>query len=269
MTIAPAPPPPLAAPSTAADALVDELYAARTVPLADGGSAPMDVYIPREEGELLYALVRSLRPELSIEVGMANGLSTLFIAKALRDNAAGRHIAIDPFQSTHWRGAGLALLRRARLDSLVELRELPSHQALPELERSGLRAQFAFVDGAHLFDYVIADFLCIDRFLDIGGLIAFDDADWPAVRQAIRYVLANRAYEVATVDVPIEDRPPTPTAAARAVRAVARAVPPLGRKLRADFLNPDEDLGLRGRCVVLRKLAEESRDSQSRCHNPF
>lgn len=269
MTIAPPLSAPPAAPTAPSDPLVDELYAARRVPLADGGSAPMSVYIPREEGELLYALVRSLRPELSVEVGMANGLSTLFIAKALRDNAAGRHIAIDPFQSTHWRGAGLALLRRAGLEPLVEIRELPSHQALPELERSGLRAQFAFVDGAHLFDYAITDFLCIDRFLDVGGLIAFDDADWPAVRQAIRYILANRAYEVAPLDALIEDRPPTPSAAARAVRAVAKAIPPLGRKLRADFLTPDEDLGLRGRCVVLRKLAEESRDSQSRCHNPF
>ena len=153
-----------------------------------------------------------------------------------------------------------------RVDSC---RTLVSHQALPELERSGVRAQFAFIDGAHLFDYAITDFLCIDRILDVGGLVAFDDSDWPAIRQAIRFILANRDYEVAFPEVVIEERPPTPTLAARAVRAAARVVPQLGKKLRPDFIGPDEALGLRGRCVVLRKLGEENRDSQTRCHKPF
>ncbi len=249
--------------------IVDEIYRTRRVPLGDGGSAPMHVYIPREEGDYLYSLVRELKPAATVEVGMANGLSTLFIAQGLRDNDAGRHVAIDPFQSSDWRSAGMALLRRAGLESLVELREACSHQALPQLEREGLRAQFAFIDGAHLFDYAISDFLCIDRILDVGGLIAFDDSDWPAIRCAIRFVLTNREYEVAFPGVVIEQRRPTPTLLARAVRAGAKAVPKLGAKLRPDFVVPDEELGLMGRCVVLRKLGEECRDSQSRCHQPF
>ena len=249
--------------------LVEEIYSTCTVPLPDGTSAPMNVYIPRDEGDYLYTLVRHLKPAVTLEVGMANGLSTLFIAQALHDNGSGTHIAIDPFQSSEWRGAGLALIAKAGLQSLVQLREAYSHQALPELERSGLRAQFAFIDGAHLFDYAIADFLCIDRILDVGGLVAFDDSDWPAIRQAIRFVLANRDYEVAFADVVIEARTPTPTLIARAVRAAANAVPKLREKLRRDFLVPDEDLGVRGRCVVLRKLGEEHRDSQSRCHQSF
>lgn len=249
--------------------VLDEVYRTRVVPSGDGGTAPMNVYIPREEGDYLYSLVRLLKPTVSVEVGMANGLSTLFIAQALRDNRHGRHIAIDPYQSSEWKDAGMALLDKARLSSLVELRQAFSHQALPELERAGERIQFAFIDGAHLFDYAITDFLCIDRMLDIGGLVAFDDSDWPAIRQAIRFILANRDYEVAFPDIVIEDRPPTPTLAARAVRAAARVVPQIGKKLRPDFIIPDEELGLRGRCIVLRKRAEENRDSQTRCHKPF
>jgi hypothetical protein len=160
-------------------------------------------------------------------------------------------------------------MRQAGLDSLVQVCEAFSHQALPELERSGVRAQFAFIDGAHLFDYAITDFLCLDRMLEIGGLVAFDDSDWPAIRQAIRFVLANRAYEVAFPEVVIEGRAPTATISARAVRMAGRIMPQLGKKLRPDFMVPDEDVGIRGRCVVLRKLGEENRDSQSRCHQPF
>ncbi len=229
----------------------------------------MNVYIPREEGDYLYSLVRHARPTTSIEVGMANGLSTLFIAAALRDNGSGRHIAIDPFQTTAWRGAGTAVLRRAGLERFVEVREDYSHRALPDLEREGVRAQFAFIDGAHLFDYVITDFLCIDRVLEVGGLIAFDDSDWPAVRRAIRFVLANRDYEVAFPRIVIEHRRPTPTLSARVIRAAAHALPKFGGKLRPDFLHTDEAMDIRGRCVVMRKRGEEHRDSQTRCHVEF
>jgi predicted O-methyltransferase YrrM len=254
---------------TCGNPLIAEVYAARKVPVAGGGQAPMEVYIPREEGDLLYSLVRHLRPLTTVEVGMANGLSTLFIAEALEDNRMGSHIAIDPYQGSEWRNAGVELIRQAGLSARVQLRESCSHQALPDLERSGARAQLAFVDGAHLFDYVIADFLSIDRLLDVGGLIAFDDSDWPAVRQAIRFVLANRDYEVAFPEVVIEHRPPTPTRSAQVLRRLGNRMPKLREKLRTDFMIPDEAIGVQGRCIVLRKLGEDGRDSQSRCHVDF
>src|SRR5207245_1796399 len=133
----------------------------------------------------------------SVEIGMANGFSTLFIAQALRENGIGRHIAIDPYQTADWGGAARVSLRRAGLDQLVEVIEKPSHQALPELEQQGAVAQFIFVDGSHMFDYVMADFLLADRILAEGGLIAFDDSDWDAVSKVMRFALSNRHYTVA------------------------------------------------------------------------
>src|SRR5947209_9948092 len=101
--------------------VVDEAYATGRIPRLDGSTTPMNVYIPREQGDYLYSLVRDLRPDVTVEVGMANGLSTLFIAEALRENGKGRHVAIDPFQHSDWGGAGLALVRKAGLGDLVEL----------------------------------------------------------------------------------------------------------------------------------------------------
>jgi predicted O-methyltransferase YrrM len=229
----------------------------------------MNVYIPRDEGDFLYSMVRSLRPTRTLEVGMANGLSSLFIAQALRDNGTGTHTAIDPFQNSDWHGAGMALVKQAGLADLVELVELPSHQALPDLERAGVRAEFAFVDGSHLFDYVLTDFLCVDRLLVDGGLIAFDDSDWPAVTQVIRYVVTNRHYEVAFPEVVIENPRHSPGLAANLVRGMGRAVPKFGEKLRPDFVRPTYEMGIRGRCVVLRKLKGDDRDSQSQFHYSF
>jgi predicted O-methyltransferase YrrM len=206
---------------------------------------------------------------LTVEVGMANGLSSLFIAQALKDNGRGSHIAIDPFQNTDWAGAGMTALCRAGLDSLVRLVEKPSHQALPMLEQEGTVAEFCFIDGNHLFDYVISDFLCADRILQVGGLMVFDDSDWPAITQAIRYVLANRNYQVAFPHVVIEPPQIRPGLVAKLLRTAGERMPRLQEKLRPDFVIPDERLGVLGRCVVLRKLGADDRDSQSRYHRAF
>jgi predicted O-methyltransferase YrrM len=251
------------------NSVIEGLYRDRVVTLADGRRKPLDVYIPRAEGNFLYSLVRHVRPSFTIEVGMANGLSSLFIAQALKDNGHGSHIAIDPFQFSDWAGAGMTALRRAGLDSLVRLVEKPSYQALPMLEQQGIVAEFFFVDGSHLFDYVITDFLCADRILQAGGLMAFDDSDWPAITQAIRYVLTNRHYQVAFPNIVIEPPRVRPGLFAKLLRIAGRRVPRLQEKLRPDFVMPDERLGVLGRCVVLRKLGADDRDSQSRYHRAF
>ena len=89
--------------------LLDELYTSRTVELLDGSKKPLNVWIPREEGDYLYSLVRHFQPEVTLEIGMANGFSSLFMAQALSENGQGRHIAMDPFQMSDWGGAGLVL----------------------------------------------------------------------------------------------------------------------------------------------------------------
>jgi predicted O-methyltransferase YrrM len=254
---------------TCKSAVIDALYRDRRVVLPDGTHKPLDIYIPRDEGDYLYSLVRFLVPEQVVEVGMANGLSTLFIAQGLFDNAHGRHIAIDPFQFSDWGGAAIHQLHLAGLDHLVELVEKPSHQALPELEQAGVRAQLVFIDGNHLFDYVLTDFLAADRILDVGGLIAFDDADWPAVTQVIRFILANRHYGVAFPEVVIEQARGAPTRVGNLVRAAAGALPPLAAKLRPDFLRPARQLGIQSRCVALRKLGPDDRGGQSQFHREF
>ena len=82
----------------------------------------------------------------------------------------------------------MANLRRSGYDHIVRLMEEPSYRALPALERSRQRIDFAFIDGWHTFDFTLLDFFFIDRILKVGGVVAFDDADWPAVRKVCRFV---------------------------------------------------------------------------------
>ncbi len=249
-------------------AVVDEMFRSRRVVCGDGSTRPLDVYIPRAQGELLHQLVGETRPQTTLEIGLANGISALLIAEALREQGFGCHIAIDPFQNSDWGDAGVVALRQAGLDPLVTIDRRMSHHALPDLADRGTRVQFAFVDGSHLFDYVLADLLNVDRLLDVGGLIAFDDADFPAVEAVIRFALTNRHYVVHPTD-PVEPCPYRPSPIARLARRVAVAVPGIRRRCRCDFLRPAHDLGILGRFAVLRKVAEDDRDDQSRHFVPF
>lgn len=242
--------------------LIDDIYTSRQLPQAGGAAVPMDIWIPRPEGELLYQLIRKTRPTQTIEIGLANGLSTLFITVALEHNGVGQHAAIDPFQSSHGQNHGVKLVTAAGFESRLRVIEDYSHRALPDLERSGFSTQFAFIDGAHLFDAVISDFLCLHRLLDVGGLMAFDDADWPSVRKALRYIVRNQPYtplETTVIDPP----PGRPSPVTAALRQIALLHPSLARVMAPQVQQSDPMLGLRGRCVVPRKDADDrGRDSQ-------
>src|SRR5262249_62210721 len=79
---------------------------------------------------------------------------------------------------------------------LVEFHEQPSFRALARFEAEQRRFDFAFIDGFHTFDYALVDAFLVDRLLNVGGAVAFDDADWPSVRRVVRYVATNLAYTV-------------------------------------------------------------------------
>ena len=104
---------------------------------------------------------------------------------------------IDPQQhGPSWRGIGLANVLRAGYGHFTRLIEEPSYRALPELERSGQHIDFAFIDGWHTFDFGLVDFFYIDRMLNVGGVVAFDDANWPAIRKLCRFVNTNLSYSL-------------------------------------------------------------------------
>ncbi|MCM2374833.1 class I SAM-dependent methyltransferase [Aporhodopirellula aestuarii] len=235
----------------------------------DGQLHPMETYIPKRQGDLLYSLVRHLEPQRTLEIGLANGISALHIATGLQDNGIGHHLAIDPYQTTDWKSVGLASLCRAGLESWVSLDERPSHWAVPDLEQAECRVQFAFIDGSHLLDYVMTDFMTVDRILDVGGLIAFDDSDWPAVLHVIRFALTNRDYEVFPTGQVIEPSPGKPRHITRLVRRLVRRSNRLQRIVRPSFTIPDLERHVEGRCVVLRKTANDSRHALQGQPNEF
>ena len=99
---------------------------------------------------------------------------------------------IDPFERTRFDGLGLRHLEEAGLRDLVTFYEEPSELCLPRLVREGVRLDLAFVDGHHLFDYVVAECLFLGHMLRKGGLLVVDDTNLPGIGRACDFLATNR-----------------------------------------------------------------------------
>lgn len=175
--------------------LIEQIYASGCVRDAEDKTLPLgQSAVTFDTGAVLYELVRATRPKRTLEIGLAYGLSALFICQALRDNGEGHHDAIDPHQKKGYQSVGLLNIERACLQDLFAFHHAPSHQVLPALCEQAQQYDFAFVDGSHLFDYTLVDFFYIDRLLGIGGHMVFDDLWMPSVRKVVSFALTNKPY---------------------------------------------------------------------------
>lgn len=152
--------------------------------------------VEREQGEALRDRAHVEDAARTIEVGLALGMSALFLCQAIAEREGARHVAIDPFQQESWNNAGLVTLRDAGVEGLVEVIEEESAIALPRLVKEGRNFDFAFVDGDHRFEGVLLDLVFMARLVKPGGLIVVDDMWMPSVRLAVSYVERNLDLEL-------------------------------------------------------------------------
>ena len=179
--------------ASALELMVDGIYARGSVADDDGKAVALRPHsIERAQGEALRDLAIAEGAERTIEVGLALGMSALFLCQAVLQRG-GRHVAIDPFQAESWNGAGMRTLREAGVEELVEVIEEESQLALPRLVAEGREFDLAFVDGDHRFEGVFLDLYFMTRLVRPGGLIVVDDMWMPAVRTAVAYVVRNLA----------------------------------------------------------------------------
>jgi len=179
------------------NAVLEDMLQTGTSLDANGQRIKLDASaLPPREGAFLHRLVARLQPKTVLEIGLAYGTSSLYIAGALGDLEGIRYIVMDPFQEQKYHNIGLHNLQRAGFESVVEFYAESSHRVLPRLEAGGLKLDFAFLDGRHLFDWVLMDFLYVDLMLNVGGVVVLDDANATAVQKVCRFILTNRAYRV-------------------------------------------------------------------------
>ena len=256
-------------------AVLAEMLSNQQVVARDGSTIPLNSQISREEGDALQRLIRAAKPQVSLEVGLAYGVSALYICEALAEVGGTTHIVIDPYQhgaesidfvagTDHtmrvgFDGLGLLNLERAGYAGLIEFHGEPSFRVLPALEQSGRRIDFALIDGWHTFDYAMIDFFYVDRLLNVAGVLVLDDTVYPALQKLARYIASHRRYVAIDHGASL-----VPTRRRRVFDAATgllrwRPLRPIaGRLFKPEVLKADASLGLApGHFVAFRKTAED------------
>jgi hypothetical protein len=96
----------------------------------------------------------------------------------------------------------------------------------------------------------MVDFFFIDRMLKVGGVVAFDDANLPAIRKVCRFVKTNMEYSVIGTN-----EPKLKSSLKRRVLERLFRDEPFRRFARPDVIMPDQSIGLTGSCIAFRKDA--------------
>lgn len=146
------------------------------------------------EGVYLYALLRTLRPEVAVETGVANGFSTAFSLLALQANGAGhlhsidlpREVGRDYEPGTFYEGEGRAgiphgsepgwLIPQALKERWTLILGRSQDELPPLLERVGTVDVFMH-DSEHSFDCMWFEFNAAWPALRAGGVLVSDDVN--------------------------------------------------------------------------------------------
>ncbi|MCL1471486.1 class I SAM-dependent methyltransferase [Argonema antarcticum] len=238
--------------------VLEEILKSGYVKSVDGKLVKLHSNISSEEGKLLQEIIYELKPKVSLEVGLAYGISALFICEALKNTPNSRHIIIDPMQSTHWQGIGLNNLKKVGYEEIIEFHQQPSHLALSQLEAQGIKIDFAFIDGMHTFDHTLIDFFYVDKLLNVGGVVAIDDTSFPSIHKVCRFIVTNRAYSIYRYFNRIDYKP---SLGRRALERLAHIYEPMRRILKPEYVQPDFELGFapRSELIAFKKEAEDTR----------
>jgi predicted O-methyltransferase YrrM len=176
----------MAAPSVIHD--IFPVSAAATDAFIRDGMSPIEL-------RKLAELTATFRPARVLEIGMANGTSSVVIADELR-KYGGHLTSIDPHQKLPtpmgYASAGVQAVQAL----------LPNHRlieeydflALPRLAEADETFDCILVDGFHSFDLTLLDLFYADKLLTVGGLLVCHDSSSPAVYKALRWMETNKPY---------------------------------------------------------------------------
>jgi predicted O-methyltransferase YrrM len=126
-----------------------------------------------------YAAVRALRPQVVVETGIANGVSSAYILLALHRNQRGALHSIglpDPAYLPEGMEAGWFVPKWLRKPWHVHLGD--AKEILPKLLPELGRIDIFLHDSLHTYEHMLWEFEIAYPFLRLGELLFADDALW-------------------------------------------------------------------------------------------
>jgi predicted O-methyltransferase YrrM len=227
---------------------------------ADGKWAEFTSAIDAEEVLFLNKLIKQFNPKTTMEIGCAEGVSSLTICESIAPDA--HHTIVDPNQSTQWERKGINNLKAAGFNNFSLVEEY-SEFAMPQFLKEGKKFDFIFVDGWHTMDHVMVEFFYINRILPVGGIVVFDDAALAGLNKLMRYISNYPNFKPlgCTGHLEITPQRKVLNVMKRIVSALFFFLP---ERVRRELLNDtvvrtDEKLQINGSVVAFQKTAEDNR----------
>jgi predicted O-methyltransferase YrrM len=151
------------------------------------------VGVAAADGAYIYDICKKVKPHHTLEVGFAEGFSTMYFMAAIKANGGGFHVAIDPFENTQWHGLGLEKIQEAGMKEKFRFMEAKSVSALPVLNSEAASFEIIFIDGDHRFDGTFTDFVLSDPICAKGGYILFHDVQLESTKKVLSFLERNRS----------------------------------------------------------------------------
>lgn len=148
----------------------------------------------RVEGQALYAIVRTLKPQNVLELGTWHGASATHLLQGLVDNGQGGLTCID---SRAYGDITIGDMIPDGLRSRVTIHQTTFEQHLATLEPNSY--DFIFEDGMHETPQVTSIWKAAKRLLRLGGMIVSHDAMHPIAGEAVREGIARAGHETTNV----------------------------------------------------------------------
>lgn len=188
--------------------IIESLYETKHAENAEGEMMAIEpASILREDGEMLYSLVRKKSDSRSLEMGMAFGLASLFMCQGHIDNGGGHHTAIDPYQDHWFKQCGTLNVAKLGFEDSFRFFQERTHEVLPRLFQDGERFNLVFLDGNHRFEYIMLDFFYASRMLEVGGFLMLHDPWMPSTRKATSFILRNLSDEFSLYEPALANPP--------------------------------------------------------------
>jgi predicted O-methyltransferase YrrM len=161
--------------------------------------AAAQVYMPisARGGQLIYNLVRAIRPATVVEFGTSFGISTLYLAAAVRDNGSGRVISTELSKTKA--AAARRTFTEVGLDELITVLEGDARETLATLEGP---VDFVLLDGWK--DLCLPVLRLLEPRIAPGTIVVADDVNLRSLQPYLDYV-REPANGYHSVTFPVED----------------------------------------------------------------
>jgi predicted O-methyltransferase YrrM len=143
---------------------------------------------------LQYAAIRAFAPDVVVETGVANGVSSSYLLLALEKNGRGKLHSIELGDPRYLpTGEPPGWIVPDRLKSRWDLRIGDSRELLPKLLAELSTVDVFIHDSLHTYDHMLWEYRAAYPFVRPGGLLISDDAGWnPAFPEFCAEVRAGR-----------------------------------------------------------------------------